>query len=263
MTESANALSRSELTALGKDAFDNRKGALAMGTLGGGNHFIEIGYDENDKIWVTIHSGSRGVGHGIATNYMRLASGDGKVREGHCPLRTDSDDGRGYINDMNWALTYALRNRTEMLRKVIAVLFQFCGGSADWVSLINRNHNHAELKNGQWIHRKGATHAEDGMMGVIPGNMRDGSFVVRGKGNPDALWSSSHGAGRVLGRRKAKETLTMGTFTELMDGVTARVTEDTLDESPLAYKSIYEVMRLQDKLVDVVAHVRPIINIKG
>ncbi|MFH1739431.1 MAG: RtcB family protein, partial [bacterium] len=128
---------------------------------------------------------------------------------------------------------------------------------------INRNHNHAEMKDGLWIHRKGATHAEAGMMGVIPGNMRDGSFIVRGKGNPGALWSSSHGAGRVLGRKKAKETLTMESFAETMAGVVALVTSDTLDESPFAYKSIFEVMAQQGDMVEIVAHVRPMLNIKG
>jgi len=98
---------------------------------------------------------------------------------------------------------------------------------------------------------------------VIPGNMRDGSFIVRGKGNPDALWSSSHGAGRVLGRKEAQRTLNMEQFTETMNGVVALVTKDTIDESPFAYKDVFDVMRLQKDLVDVVAYVKPIINIKG
>ena len=140
--------------------------------------------------------------------------------------------------------------------------------------LINRNHNHAERKlevgptgslTGRelWIHRKGATHAEDGMLGVIPGNMRDGSFIVRGKGNPASLYSSSHGAGRVLSRSAAKERLVMEDFEKTMEGIQAKVTRGTLDESPFAYKSIFEVMDNQRDLVEVVHHIRPIINIKG
>lgn len=148
-------------------------------------------------------------------------------------------------------------------RRIEGVLSENCDGAGEWGALINRNHNHAEQKDGLWIHRKGATHAEAGMMGVIPGNMRDGSFIVRGKGNPDALWSSSHGAGRVLGRKEAKRTLTMESFTETMAGVVALVTDETLDEAPFAYKSIFDVMRQQDVMVEVVAHVRPILNIKG
>lgn len=101
------------------------------------------------------------------------------------------------------------------------------------------------------------------MMGVIPGNMKDGSFIVEGLGNPDSLYSSSHGAGRVMGRKEAQRKLDMGKFEKSMEGITALVTKDTLDESAMAYKDIYDVMRLQDKLVKVVAHVRPIINCKG
>jgi tRNA-splicing ligase RtcB len=101
------------------------------------------------------------------------------------------------------------------------------------------------------------------MMGVIPGNMRDGSFIVRGKGNFESICSSSHGAGRVLGRKQAKRELNLEQFTESMQGVVARVGEKTLDEAPMAYKNIFEVMRLQDDLVDVVAHIKPILNVKG
>ena len=130
---------------------------------------------------------------------------------------------------------------------------------------INRNHNHAVEKDGLWIHRKGATHAELGMYGVIPGNMRDGSFIVKGKGNPESLYSSSHGAGRALGRRKAHRVLSLDEFKETMkkEDVKATVTSRTLDEAPMAYKNIFEVMEYQKDLVDVITHVRPIINIKG
>jgi tRNA-splicing ligase RtcB len=150
-----------------------------------------------------------------------------------------------------------------MLARTARVIGKYAGGAPDWSQLINRNHNHAVLRDGLWIHRKGATHAEEGMMGVIPGNMRDGSFIVRGKGNPDSLYSSSHGAGRVLGRRAAKETLSLDAFQNTMKGVTATVTEDTLDEAPYAYKNIFDVMDAQRELVDVVHRVVPVINIKG
>lgn len=242
----------------------------ALGSLGGGNHFIEIGADETDRVWAIIHSGSRGVGHGIAQHYMKLASPNGRASEGHFGFRTDSDLGQAYINDLNWVLQFALDNRQEMIYRVAwAITHQLDLGLRevvkliDWRLLINRNHNHAVERDGLWIHRKGATHAEKDMMGVIPGNMRDGSFIVRGKGNPDSLYSSSHGAGRVLGRKVAKETLKLEDFEQSMQGITARVGEKTLDESPDAYKDIFEVMRQQSDLVDVVAHVRPIINIKG
>jgi tRNA-splicing ligase RtcB len=240
-----------------------KNGLRQLGSLGGGNHFAEVGADETGKVWIVLHSGSRGIGHATASHYMRLASGDGKAREGHFGFAVDSREGQDYIKDLAFCLAFALENRREMMRRIVGVLDSLVPGAADWNELINRNHNHAELKDGLWIHRKGATHAEAGMMGVIPGNMRDGSFIVRGKGNQEALWSSSHGAGRVLGRKEAARTLNMGDFSETMAGVVARITEDTLDESPFAYKSIFDVMRRQDSMVETVAHVRPILNIKG
>lgn len=258
-----HTLNPADLTNAGQEVFNKRKGFRHLGTLGGGNHFIEIGSDDNSKVWIIIHSGSRGVGHGIATHYMREASGDGKVREGHYGFRADSDEGQEYINDMNWMLEFALQNRKDMIMRVAEVIGLFCEGVCDTNNLINRNHNHADFKDGLWIHRKGATHAEKGMMGVIPGNMRDGSFIVRGKGNPDSLWSSSHGAGRVLGRKQAKKELNVDDFVKTMKDVTAKVDEDTLDESPSAYKNIFEVMELQKDLLSVEHHVKPIINIKG
>lgn len=256
-------LNPNSLTDTGREAFEDRKGFRALGSLGGGNHFIEIGQDENSNIWIVIHSGSRGVGHGIATKYIRIASRTGKVKEGHYPLYTNQDDGRSYINDMNWCLEFALENRKEMMRRAVETIAETCEGEANWSCLINRHHNHAELRDGLWIHRKGATHADKGMMGVIPGNMRDGSFIVKGKGNPDSLYSSSHGAGRVLGRNKARKELSKISFIKHMKGITAKVEDSTIDESPEAYKNIFEVMRLQKDLVEIISHIKPLINIKA
>lgn len=257
-------LNPNDLTDIGRDSFDNRGAFYALGTLGGGNHFIELGVDENDSVWIIIHSGSRGVGHGTAQRYMKLASNSNKAKEGHYFFTQDSELGQKYINDLNWCLEYALENRKEMIRRVEGVVSKLAGGKGDWDNnFINRNHNHAEFNGQYWIHRKGATHAELGMRGVIPGNMRDGSFIVTGKGNADSLCSSSHGAGRVLGRKEAKRTLDVNEFAKEMEGITARVGEGTLDESPFAYKNIFEVMELQKDLVDVDAYVKPLINIKG
>lgn len=249
-------------TAKMQEIFD-KNGARQLGSLGGGNHFIEVGVDGGGVVWIIIHSGSRGIGHAAAAHYMRLASDDGKAKEGHFGFDVNSPEGESYIADLNFCLAFALENRSEMMRRVEREIAHNCVGNTKWHQLINRNHNHAELKDGLWVHRKGATHAEDGMMGVIPGNMRDGSFIVRGKGNAEALWSSSHGAGRVLGRKEAQRTLDMGQFADTMVGVVAQITPETLDESPFAYKNIFEVMALQSELVDVVAHVRPILNVKG
>jgi len=245
--------------------FDDKNGYRQLGTLGGGNHFIEIGMDENSKIWIIVHSGSRGVGHGCATHYMKKASPTGKASEGHFGFDTESQDGKDYIKDLNWCLDFALMNRMIMVYDIISVI-KDCGvdGDGDMLSAINRNHNHAESADGiHWIHRKGATHAEKGMRGVIPGNMKDGSFIVTGLGNEDSLNSSSHGAGRVLGRKKAKETLDIDEFEKCMYGVLANVDISTLDESPMAYKNIFDVMDYQKELVDVDNYVIPLINVKG
>ena len=277
---SVNQQSRVPLTQTGLDTSDltaearaiaesagNRNWWQARGSLGGGNHFIEVGADEASQVWVIIHSGSRGVGHGIATHYMKLASPDGRPREGLYGLRANSTAGQAYRNDLDWALQFALENRLEMMHRVVRCIETLVGldTTTNWSQLINRNHNHAELKDGRWIHRKGATHAEAGMLGVIPGNMRDGSFIVRGKGNPESLFSSSHGAGRVLGRKQAAETLKLDDFESTMReaGIVARVDASTLDESPFAYKDIFSVMAQQEDLVAVLHHVRPIINVKG
>ena len=178
--------------------------------------------------------------------------------EGQHLFHVDSLEAKAYISDMNYCLEYALENRKKMIYKIVELL-----GFPEPLEFINRNHNHAELKDGLWIHRKGATHAEKGMMGVIPGNMRDGSFIVKGKGNPDSLCSSSHGAGRVLSRVQAQKTLSLETFKNEMTQVIAKVDAETLDESPFAYKNIFDVMKLQKDLVEIVDYIKPLVNIKG
>lgn len=227
------------------------------------NHFLEVGYDENGIVWITVHSGSRGFGHGLATHYMKVASGSDKPKEGNYALDVSSVEGQNYILDMNCALEYALSNRKHMLNAAVDVISKVLNKKVTQEMFINRNHNHAELKDGLWVHRKGATHAEYGMYGVIPGNMRDGVFIVKGKGCEESLCSSSHGAGRVLGRNQAKKTLSVEVFEDQMKGIVAKVGKNTLDESPSAYKDIFEVMELQKDLVEVVAYIKPIINIKG
>ncbi len=240
-------------------------GLKQLGTLGSGNHFVEVGEDASGEMWIVIHSGSRNIGHSVATHYLKVASPDGRPREGFYGLRTDSAAGEDYIRDMTYCLAFALENRRQIMGVVAEAIGSQIGGQVLGSTLINRNHNHAEKKDGLWIHRKGATHAEDGMDGVIPGNMRDGSFIVRGKGNPESLFSSSHGAGRVMGRKEAKKKIDLPRFAAAMKerGITARVDLHTLDEAPDAYKDIWEVMAMQTDLVEVLHHVRPIINIKG
>ncbi len=194
---------------------------------------------------------------------MKIAGG-GKPREGHFGLAVESNKGQDYLTDSFWAQEYALANRYAMMRKTVKVIrSSVVNGDAEWDSLINRNHNHVEKRDELWVHRKGATHAEKGMLGVVPGNMKDGSFIVKGKGNQESLCSSSHGAGRILGRNQAKKSLNLSDFDKAMKGVVAKVGRSTLDESPMAYKNIFEVMSQQTELVDVVTHIKPLINIKG
>ncbi|VAX18495.1 RNA-2',3'-PO4:RNA-5'-OH ligase [hydrothermal vent metagenome] len=242
-----------------------KSGLKQIGSLGSGNHFIEISHDEKGSVWVVIHSGSRNVGHSVAARYMKLASGGKQAREGHFGLKVNTGQGEDYIVDMKFCLEFALENRKQLLDRVLREIYYYVrnGDEPQKLELINRTHNHAELKDGLWIHRKGATHAEKGMKGVIPGNMRDGSFIVVGKGNPDSLNSSSHGAGRAMSRTKAKKALNMEDFKKQMEGVTSKVTGSTLDEAPDAYKDIFGIMKLQKDLVDITHHLKPMINVKG
>lgn len=248
-----------------REIFD-KNGLKQLGSLGGGNHFIEVGVDLSEQVWVVVHSGSRGIGHAVATHHMKVASGEGKAREGHYGLEHSTQEAGDYWIDQGFCLDFARENRRQIVKRVFDVLVKVCeepGSPYDERLMINRNHNHVEPMGDWWIHRKGATHAEEGMTGVIPGNMRDGSFIVISKGNHDYLWSSSHGAGRAMGGKEAQRKLSMDSFKEEMKGVTATVTEDTLDESPQAYKDVHDVMAQQKDTVTVLNHIRPVINVKG
>lgn len=252
-------------TSVGQELLVN-VGSYALGTLGGGNHFIEIGAGQDNFVSVTIHSGSRGLGAKIAEYYMNMANknknnGDA---EGHNGFDIDSQAGQDYLQDMNMALEFALSNRRAMIDSILDSIATITELPVKIDRFINRNHNHAELVTGCCvIHRKGATHAELDMLGVVPANMKDGCFIVRGKGNPDSICSSSHGAGRVLSRSQAKKTINFCDLAREMKGIVNNHNESTIDEAPAVYKNIFEVMDLQKDLVDVVEHIKPLLNIKG
>jgi tRNA-splicing ligase RtcB len=234
---------------------------VQLGTLGSGNHFVEFGETEDGSLAVTVHSGSRNMGHSIASHHMHMA----KVKDTDLPqgfLHLRGKRGREYLADMDFALEYALENRKLMMLEVLDVLGQ---PNALMSRMINENHNHAVVqKDGMVLHRKGATPAEKGQLGVIPGNMRDGVYVTRGLGNRKFLCSASHGAGRVMSRKAAKKRHSIKEFREAMAGITARVEPATLDEAPFAYKDLDEVIRMQEGVViEVVDRTRPVINIKG
>lgn len=233
-----------------------------LGTLGGGNHFIELGFYKKE-IWLIIHSGSRGIGHKVAKKYMISASKSETDYEKTFPLDVTSQLGKEYLNILNFGLDYALLNRLEMSYKIVEILEDILKEKLKTELWVNKNHNHAIFERGFYIHRKGATPAKKGERGVIPGNMRDGSFLVIGLGNPKFLNSSSHGAGRALSRREAKEKISMNEFEKSMEGIKGTISIKTLDEAPMAYKNIDKVMKAQEKSVKITKHIFPIINWKG
>lgn len=229
-----------------------------LGTLGSGNHFLEVGVNQASELGVTIHSGSRRAGYDIASWYMRK----GRL------LPLQSDLGRAYLADMGWALDFALENRSLMLEAALRDI----GFSAHEIRkylaagvMINETHNHAIMRpDGSVLHRKGATPAELGQMGVIPANQRDGVWVTRGLGNEEFLSSASHGAGRVMSRKAASKKGGVSELEKLMKGIVCRTDKSVLDEAPWAYKKIDAVLAAQDGiLVEVLDHFKPLLVLKG
>ena len=236
------------------------KVGVQHGTLGGGNHFLEIGVNNEGQVGITIHSGSRRSGWEIGEWYMK----QGRL------LSLETDLGRAYLEDMNWALEYALSNRMVMMNIVVALIEKESKGLLGspftlLENLVNENHNHATiLDDGSILHRKGATPAEAGQLGIIPANQRDGVYITRGLGNQKFLSSASHGAGRSMSRGQARRNISLESFREQMGGISCRTDEDVLDEAPDAYKDIKKVLEAQNGiLVDVIDHFKPIIVLKG
>jgi len=246
-----------------------------LGTLGSGNHFIELCADEDDQAWVVLHSGSRGFGNSLAQTHIEKAKG---VMHSYFIELEDPDlaylvegtpEFEAYVNDLLWAQRYALANREWMGDLVVAAVSHSIDdeATADWV--INCHHNYAEMEHHHgknvWITRKGAIRAREGDWGVIPGSMGTGAVVVRGKGNPASFTSAAHGAGRRMSRTQARKTLTTESLRDLM-GDRAWLSDnatDLLDEHPDSYKDLGEVMAAQSELVDPVHELRTVINYKG
>lgn len=233
------------------------KANIQCGTLGSGNHFIEIGETTTGKIGITIHSGSRNVGHQIATHYMKF--GD--------YITLECDEGQAYLQDMNYALQFAFDNRAHMMKKVLNILgLSYVDAEKLMSTLVNHNHNHAIVTPEGVLHRKGAIPADKGQIGIIPGSMKSGVYVTVGLGNEKYLSSASHGAGRLCSRSEARKRLTLHDFRKEMNeaDIVASVREETLDESNGAYKDLNTVINYQKGIViDVVDFVRPLINVKG
>ena len=252
---------------------DEKKIARQIGTLGGGNHFIEICIDVNNTVWVMLHSGSRGIGNQIGTVAIELAKeqaakrGYGLPDEDLAWLDEGTPEFDAYIEAMHWAQEYARFNRDTMMNLVLAGLRHRIPKMQVVGEVINSHHNFTSLEEhfGQemWITRKGAVSAQAGQMGIIPGSMGTKSYIVQGKGCVDAYCSCSHGAGRKMSRNQAKKLFTSLDLAEQTAGVECRKDADIIDEIPGAYKDIDEVMSSQTDLVDVVTTLKQILCVKG
>lgn len=230
------------------------KSRQQIGTLGGGNHFIEIGENGSGHVVITIHSGSRNVGHTIGGWYMK----QGRM----FPL--ESELGQMYQLDLKFSLDWALENRKQMILQVLDCLVLGWQSKKILATMVNENHNHAVVTPDGVLHRKGATPADAGQLGIIPANMRDGVYITKGLGNAEYLSSASHGCGRKMGRNQAKKSLDLATFKAQMEGVVSIADKTTLDEAPDAYKDIKGVLSLQEGIVvEVIDHAKPLINIKA
>ncbi|MBC6446822.1 RtcB family protein [Actinokineospora xionganensis] len=241
-----------------------------MGTLGGGNHFIEICLDEAKQVWVMLHSGSRGIGNILAQHHIevarKLAHNQDLPDRDLAVFLAGTPQMAAYRHDLTWAQEYARRNRAVMLRLVCDVLRkQFWQVKFDEPISVHHNYVAEETHFGEQVlvTRKGAIRAGRGELGVIPGSMGTGSYIVRGLGNPDSFESASHGAGRRMSRNKAKQRYTRDDLIEQTKGVECRKDSGVVDEIPAAYKDLDEVIRNQDDLVEVVAKLKQVICVKG
>lgn len=244
-----------------------RDGRVQMGTLGRGNHFLELQADAEDRLWIMIHSGSRAMGQAITAHHLSRAERHGPG--GLLALDSRTDAGAEYLSDMAWAVCYAEENRLVMMEAVETVMRNTLGYRLDEMSLIHNHHNHVRCEThfGRivWVHRKGAMPADDGQPGVIPGSMGTCSFHVTGRGCEAALRSCSHGAGRILPRTSARQQISRKNFLEQMHGVwfDASRADSLREEAPAAYKEIRSVMRAQRDLTRIARELRPILVYKG
>lgn len=245
-----------------------------LGTLGGGNHFVEICLDEACSVWIMLHSGSRGVGNAIGTHFIELARKDAEMHQRNLPDRDLAylEEGSKYFGDyvraVGWAQKFARMNRELMMQAVIGALRKSIDKPFEThLEAINCHHNYVQKEThfGQevFITRKGALSAKAGEMGIIPGSMGAKSFIVRGKGNPESFNSCSHGAGRTMSRTKAKELFSVDDQIRATQGVECRKDADVIDEIPMAYKDIDSVMRAQSDLVEIVHTLKQVVCVKG
>lgn len=248
------------------EALKSRDGALQVGTLGRGNHFVELQADSGGRLWLMLHSGSRGIGQAVRDHHLaRCVAG----RSGLRYLDATSAEGADYLADMAWAVDYAEWSRRAMVAAVCEVVKEVLGTDPDEGSYVSCNHNHVrrETHEGEalWVHRKGAISAAAGESGLVPGSMGTHSFHVEGRGCAAALCSSAHGAGRRLSRTDARRRLSAKDVTRELRGVwfDHRLAAGLREEAPSAYKDIDAVLRAEHELVRIVRRVRPLLCFKG
>lgn len=252
----------------------NKNAERQLGSLGSGNHFIELCIDESQDVWVMLHSGSRGVGNLIGRYFIEKAKRrmeqyfislpDGDLAY----LPEDTDDFNDYIEAVNWAQDYALENRRVMMEAVVAALRRHI--AVEFLitqEAINCHHNYVARENhfgrNLWVTRKGAIRAREGDLGIIPGSMGQRSFIVQGKGNLESYCSCSHGAGRKMSRTQARKTFTVADLVAQTEGIECRKDDAVLDEIPGSYKNIDEVMANQQDLIEVVHTLKQVLCVKG
>ncbi|MEJ7649341.1 MAG: RtcB family protein [Nakamurella sp.] len=267
-----------ELEALAGDLLDtiqsrSKSWRHQLGSLGSGNHFIEVTADETDRIWLFLHSGSRGVGNRIAQHHIGVARKSMADNNIELPDRDlaylveGTEEFDAYLAELTWAQRFAALNRDEMMERVVRALSYWIGSEVEVSEDLGCHHNYTarETHHGEllWVSRKGAINAEVGMPGLIPGSMGTASYVVSGRGNAQALCSAPHGAGRAYSRTKARKTFTVDDLRAAMVGIEYRDTEAFVDEIPGAYKDIDQVMADAADLVEVRHTLHQLVNVKG
>lgn len=244
-----------------------------LGTLGGGNHFIEICLDENQDVWIMLHSGSRGIGNIIGQYFIELAKRDMTRHLHNLPdkdlayFTEGAEHFDDYVAAVHWAQDYAMANRREMMQLITDALRKLVPNFGVTKEAINCHHNYVAVEHHfeerVFVTRKGAIRAGEGELGIIPGSMGAKSYIVRGKGNPQSFLSCSHGAGRRMSRNQAKRTFSMADVLAQTEGVECRKDKGIIDEIPAAYKDIDVVMANQEDLVEVVHTLKQIVCVKG
>jgi tRNA-splicing ligase RtcB len=244
-----------------------------LGTLGGGNHFIEVCLDEAEQVWVMLHSGSRGIGNAIGSYFIELARKDAEKNNLPLPDRDLAYFSEGarhfddYVEAVGWAQDYARANRAEMMDLVLDAMRRHLPSFSASEEAVNCHHNYVKRERhyGEdvWLTRKGAIRAREGELGIIPGSMGARSYIVRGRGAAESFHSCAHGAGRRMSRNAAQKQFSVQDLEKQTEGVICRKDKGVLDEIPGAYKNIDEVMANQSDLVDVVHTLKQVLCVKG